>query len=318
MTNKYKDKWTWESMSPEREAVAKAQEALVAVSGTGIHSYWIESAAGVMIHTLEAGEGEPLIFLHGSGNSVADWVPLMKVPWNRRLIAVDRPGFGLSDLVEYHRDELRATAVTIVTGLLDALGLDRTDIVGSSGGSVWALWTALDQPHRVRSLALVGATPLLPGTSAPVPLRLMATPVIGSLLGRLMPAPSRESVTKMMGMMGEGETVGRYPELIDVHVAAGSDPIASEAAERELTALIRGLTGFRSRYVFNEEDLSRIEQPTLLIWGDRDPIGGLDAARRASEAIPHAKLSVLSTGHAPWWGEPDRSAALITEFLEAL
>ncbi len=121
----------------------------------------------------------------------------------------------------------------------------------------------------------------------------------------------------MMGIMGEGDTVGRYPELIDVHVAAGSDPIAGEAAGRELTALIRGLTGFRSRYVFTEKDLSRIEQPTLLIWGDHDPIGDLDAARRATEAIPHAELTVLSTGHAPWWGEPDRSAALIAGFLDA-
>lgn len=318
MTSKYKDKWIWESMSPEREAVAMAQEASIAVAGKEIHSNWIESAAGTMIHTLEAGEGEPLILLHGSGNSAADWLPLMRVPLNRRLIAVDRPGFGLSDPVEYRRDELRTTAVLIVTGLLDALGVDRADIVGSSGGSVWSLWTALDQPHRVRSLALLGATPLLPGTSAPVPLRLMATPVLGRLIGRLMPAPSRESVTKMMAMMGEGETVVRYPELIDVHVAAGFDRIAGEAAERELKALIRGLTGFRSRFVFSEDDLSKIEQPTLLIWGDHDPIGGLDSARRVSEALPHADLTVLPAGHAPWWGEPDRSAALIAEFLEAV
>lgn len=121
----------------------------------------------------------------------------------------------------------------------------------------------------------------------------------------------------MMEMMGEGETVGRYPELIDVHVAAGSDPIASEAAERELKALIRGFTGFRSNLVFTEEELSRVEQPTLLVWGDHDPIGGLDAARRAKEAIPHAELTVVATGHVPWWGEPYRSATVIAEFLEA-
>ncbi len=127
MTNKYKDKWIWESMTPEREAVAKAQEALVAVSGAEVHSYWIECATGKRIHTLEAGEGEPLILLHGSGNSAADWVPLMKVPLNRRLIAVDRPGFGLSDPIEYHRDELRATAVTMVTGLLDRIGVESAD-----------------------------------------------------------------------------------------------------------------------------------------------------------------------------------------------
>lgn len=316
MTNRQEDKWVRKAMSPEREAVARAQKALVAETGAEIRSSWVETDAG-MIHTLEAGEGTPLILLHGSGNSAADWVPLMKVPMGRRLIAVDRPGFGLSRPVEYDNTQLRTTAVTIVTQLLDALGIDRADVAGSSGGSIWALWAALDQPHRVRKLVLLGATPLLPGTSAPIPLRLMATPILGSLLRRLMPAPSPESVTKMMGMMGEAETVSRYPKLIDVHVAAGSDPITSEAAERELKALIRGVAGFRRRYVFTEEALSRVEHPTLLIWGDHDPIGRPDAAHRATNAIPHAALTMLSAGHAPWWGEPDRCATLITEFLES-
>lgn len=304
-------------MSPERGAVAVVQDALVAGSRGAIRSYWIETDEGTMIHALEAGEGEPVILLHGSGNSAADWVPLMEVPFNRRLIAIDRPGFGLSDPMGYSRDELRTTAVTTVARILDALGLDRADIVGSSGGSVWALWAALDQPHRVRRLTLLGATPLLPGTTAPIPLRLMATPVVGNLLSRLLPAPSPKSVTKMMAIMGEGDTVVRYPKLIDVHVAAGSDPVASRAADRELKALIRGLTGFRKSYVFADEELSRIEHPTLLIWGDHDPIGDLDAARRVADTIPNAQLAILSAGHAPWWGEPDRSASLIREFLDA-
>ncbi len=316
MSNSYKDNWTLKSMSREREAVARAQQALAAEGGVEIRSSWIEVDAGRMIHTLEAGSGEPLILLHGSGNSAADWVPLMRVPSSRRLVAVDRPGFGLSDPVEYQRDELRTTAVTTVIQLLDALGVDRADLVGSSGGGVWSLWTALDQPQRVRSLALLGAVPLLPGTSAPLPLRLMATPVVGAVLGRLMPTPTPESVTKMMGMMGEGETISRYPELIEVHVAAGSDPTAGDAAERELRALIRGLIGFRAGYVFTEDALSGIEHPTLLVWGDQDPIGDLDAARRAAEAIPNAELAVVSTGHAPWWGEPEQCAGLISNHIE--
>lgn len=85
----------------------------------------------------------------------------------------------------------------VVVGILDALGLQSADLVGSSVGNVWALLTALDQPDqpdRVRRLALVGATPLLPGTSAPTPFRLGATPGVAGLLDRLMPETSPDLV----------------------------------------------------------------------------------------------------------------------------
>ncbi len=145
----------------------------------------------------------------------------------------------------------------------------------------------------------------------------MTTPIVSGLLGRILPDPSPDTVIKMMGGMGEGDTIGRYPRLVDVFVAAGSDPIAGEASQSELSVIIRGLPGFRKAYLFTEEDLSQVSHPLLLIWGDQDPIGGVDAARQAETAFPNAQLHVLPTGHAPWWGEPDRTATQITRFLES-
>lgn len=302
-------------MNTFSEAVARAQEALVAEADINARSRWIELEGGLAVHVLEAGEGEPLILLHGSGNNSASWVPLMERPMDRRVIAVDRPGYGLSAPVEYQRDDYRQTAVNLVTGLLDALGLDSADLVGNSTGSVWALWTATDQPQRVRRLVLAGATPLLPGTSPPLPLRLMTTPGVGTLLGKMMPDPTPASVEKMMGGMGEGDTIGRYPRLVDVFVAAGSDPVAGAASQSELSVMIRGLAGWRRQYLFTEEELRQVSQPLLLIWGDHDPVGDVDAARRAESLFRKARLQVLPTGHAPWWGEPDETAALISGFL---
>lgn len=107
----------------------------------------------------------------------------------RRLIAVDRPGFGLSDPGEFERSHFRQYAVDVVIALVGALGLQRADFVGSSVGDVRALWTALAR-SRVRSLALLGATPLLPGTSVPFPFRLGSTLGVGGLLDKLMPGSS--------------------------------------------------------------------------------------------------------------------------------
>jgi pimeloyl-ACP methyl ester carboxylesterase len=194
-------------MSTSRKAVAEAQEALIAESDIDARSRWVELDSGLAMHVVEAGEDEPLILLHGSGNNSASWIPLMERPLGRRVIAVDRPGYGLSPAVEYQQADYRQTAVSLVTGLLDALELESADLVGNSTGSIWALWTALDQPRRVKSLVLAGATPLLPRTSPPIPLRLMTTPIVSGLLGRILPDPSPDTVIKMMGGMGEGDTI---------------------------------------------------------------------------------------------------------------
>jgi pimeloyl-ACP methyl ester carboxylesterase len=303
-------------MDAPRRVVAEAQDAFLAEAGVSIRSTWIELEGGLKVHALEAGEGEPLILLHGSNNSSASWVPLLQHARGRRIIAVDRPGYGRSAAVRYRRSDFRQTAVRYVTDLLDALRIESADIVGNSTGSVWTLWTAIDEPTRVRSLTLVGATPLLPGTTPGLPFRIMTTPVLGGLLAKLMPDPSPESVTKMMGIMGEGDTIGRYPKLLDVFVAASSDPVAGEASQGEMSAMIKGLAGFRRQFRFTEEDLERVHQPVLLIWGDHDPIGDLSAAAQARDAFPKATLEVVPTDHAPWWGQPETTASLITEFLE--
>jgi pimeloyl-ACP methyl ester carboxylesterase len=135
-------------------------------------------------------------------------------------------------------------------------------------------------------------------------------------MSRMM-TPSPSSVKKEMAAMGEGETILNYTRQIDMFVAAGSDPVAAKAALGDLRAVLRGPWGFRPERLFTEEDLGRISHPTLLIWGDRDPIGDPEVARQASTLFPNAQIEVLPTGHGPWLGEPNRTADLITGFLEA-
>lgn len=298
-----------------REAVRRAQKVLADESGVAISSRWVQLPNGLQLHVQETGDGEPLILLHGSGNNSSSWVPLLPFLSGRRVIAVDRPGFGLSPAIEYQRSEFRQAAVAFVVGLLDSLNIRSGDIVGNSTGGIWALWTALDFPNRVGRLALVGASPLLPETSPPLPLRLMTTPGLGGLLGRILPAPTPDSVVKMMAGMGEGGTIGRYPHLVDVFVAAGLDPIAGQTSQKELSAIIRGLAGFRKEIMLTSEDLRRVENPVLLVWGDHDPIGSVEAAEKARTSFFNAKLHLTATGHAPWWGEPEETADQINSFF---
>ena len=55
--------------------------------------------------------------------------------------------------------------------------------------------------------------------------------------------------------------------------------------------------------------------PTLMVWGEQDPLGSSSVARAASDLIPRGQLVVLPTGHAPWLGRPAETAAAILDFV---
>lgn len=119
-----------------------------------------------------------------------------------------------------------------------------------------------------------------------------------------------------MGMMGEGNTIGRHPAIIDGLVAMGRDPIATQASRQEMSGVVRGLLGWRPSTRLTETELRRIQQPTLLIWGDHDPIGPPDVARAVAEVIPHGEAVEVPAGHVPYFGHPERTAELISRFID--
>jgi pimeloyl-ACP methyl ester carboxylesterase len=55
----------------------------------------------------------------------------------------------------------------------------------------------------------------------------------------------------------------------------------------------------------------------LLIWGDHDPVGGVDVAQATASLIPDAQLEVLPAGHVPYLGHPQRVADLVSEFVRS-
>jgi pimeloyl-ACP methyl ester carboxylesterase len=177
----------------------------------------------------------------------------------------------------------------------------------------WGLWYALARPERVRRLVLLGSAPLLPGTRPPVPLRVTAAPLVGELLPRVV-KPNRKLVIRLMASMGERDTIVRYPELIESLVAAARDPINSAANLAELRAVISPL-GFRRSARIAPDELRRLTVPTLLIWGDHDPVGAVEVAQATASLIPEAQLEVLPAGHLPYLGHPERASELVATFV---
>ncbi len=278
----------------------------------GVQGRFVPRPSGRLVHVVEAGDGPPVLHLHGTNTSSLSHLMLPgRMPGTRSYL-VDRPGCGLSDPDSFGPGHFREYAVGFVGDVLDALGLDTPLLVGASGGGIWATWYALAYPERVRGLVMLGSVPTLPGGRAPLPLRLAATPGVGHLMVRAV-KPGRRMMLRMMASMGEVETVVRHPDLLDSLVAGARDPVATQANLAELRALI-SRRGIRTSMRLTREDLRRLAVPTLMIWGDRDPVVPLAQARAAAAEIPDARLEVLPAGHVPQLGHPDRVAALLEEF----
>ncbi len=282
------------------------------LGGSSVKRRYVDVPSGRRVHALESGDGPPVLLLHGSSTSSLSHLPLHTRLTTVRAISVDRPGCGLSEAVPVSVPRFREDAVRFVDEVADGLGLASFVVGGNSMGGIWALWYALAHPDRVRGVALLGSVPTLPGTRVPPPLRVAATPVLGDLLSRVV-KPTPQRVVRLLSSVGEGETVTRHPDIIRSVVVAGNDPMASAMNLAELRAVI-SMRGYRRTNSVSEDDLRRLGVPTLLIWGDKDPVGSVACAAAVTRLIPDARLEVLPGGHVPWFGHPDDVCALLSGF----
>jgi pimeloyl-ACP methyl ester carboxylesterase len=200
------------------------------------------------------------------------------------------PGCGGLRAATVHvpRERFRDAAINFLDEVVDE-GLETSALAGDSIGGTWALWYALVRPERVRRIVLLGSAPLLPGTRPPATLRVTAAPVVGDLLARMV-KPNAKMLVRLMSSVGEKDTIVRYPDLIEALVAAGKDPIASDVNLAELRAVISSF-GFRRLMRVRPDELQRLTVPTLVIWGDDDPVGAVKVAQLAPMTLHGAAFT---------------------------
>ena len=282
------------------------------LTGGPVSSRQVEVAGG-RVHLLEHGAGPPVVVLHGAGNPAGFMLPLLRELHGVRVIAPDRPGVGLSDPIDLPQDRYREAAVAWLDRLLDTLELDTTTLLGHSGvqcGRCGTRWPTRTGPSG-------SCCSVRPGAEDPLP---AAAPACHHPGGRpaavtLVP-PSPKSILRFAHhVAGEKETLARHPDLVDLLVAAGRDPITDHVSKAELRFFVSPF-GFRRRSRVRLDELRHLTMPTMLIWGEYEPLGGVAVAQSVTDLIPHARLEVLPTGHGPWLGQPTRTAATVLEFVQ--
>jgi pimeloyl-ACP methyl ester carboxylesterase len=234
----------------------------------------------------------------GLGGSVEMWDPLIDALPNRRIIAFDAPGTGMSSVP--------AIAVTVpeladlVAAILDYHRVESADILGFSYGGAVAQQFAVQHPSRARRLILAATTCGVGTYPAPDPKSAGA-----------LAAPWRyysRDYFKRTAAEVYGGVVGRDPDIQEQ--LSRSRSIHPPHPYGYFLQLAGG-SGWSSL-----EFLSDIVQPTLILVGTDDPLVPVDAARQVAQAIPNATLTVMDrSGHLLLLDEPARTAADIERFL---
>lgn len=267
---------------------------------------------GLQVHYKEMGQGEPaLLLLHGFASSTYTWREVMApLAQNRRVVAFDRPAFGLTERPMQWEGESPYSAeaqVRLTISLMDALGIRQAVLVGNSAGGAIAALTALRHPERVTALVLVDAAIYQGGRPAWFGL-LARTPQmqrLGPLLARNIQNWGRQFA----------ESAWHDPSRITGEIWANyTRPLQIENWDRGLWQLTAasGPTGL-------SEQLERLQLPVLVLTGDDDRIVPTEQSVRLASELPNADLVVFpACGHVPQEECPQPFLQAIEEFLSSL
>lgn len=266
---------------------------------------------GVPTRFLTAGEGAPLVLLHGVGDNALDWrwvIPALAR--DHRVYAPDLPGSGGSS--KPAADSYSpAYFERFVGSFLDALGVERAAVVGNSLGGLAGLRFVLSEPERVTALGLVAAAGL--GRKVSPALRSLSLPGYGGLAvawGARRPGAAQRALGRSALLFARPRRVPR--EWLKEQYRLARLPGFLKAQ----LATVRGQVGIRGQREVLSERLPGLRTPTLVVWGERDRVLPASQAREAISRIPNGFLEILpDCGHLPQVEQPDRFASALDRFL---
>jgi 2-hydroxy-6-oxonona-2,4-dienedioate hydrolase len=258
---------------------------------------------GWSTRVLEAGDGDALVVLHGTGGHLEAFVPnLRELSERYRVILYDLPGHGWTTPAT--NDLEIPDYLEHLLGLLDTLDIDRAHLSGESlGGWVAAEFAAI-HPDRVGRLVLN-----TPGGT-------MATPEVMERIRSLSQAaaddPSPERIrARLEWLMADPASV--TDELVEIRRAIYARPGFAESM-RHILCLQR--PEVRRRNLLTDETLAAIEAPALVIWTSDDPSGPAAEGEAMAARIPNGSFRFIAdAGHWPQWEQREEFDRIVLEHL---
>lgn len=274
-------------------------------------------ARSIRIHGREmvyrlSGDGPLLVLVHGMAGSGTTWRHVIPALSRRyTVLAPDLLGHGAS--AKPKGDYSLGAHATMVRDLMTALGHDRATLVGQSFGGGVAMQMAYQFPDMCERMVLVGSGGL--GVKVNLLLRALAMPGGASALPIGCRPLFRAAGSRVASWLSaRGKTPG--PAMVEIGHAYASltDPDARSAFVQTLRGVV---DGGGQRVSAHDKLYLTAEVPTLIVWGDADPIIPISHAYDAHAAIPGSRLVVFpDVGHYPHCEAPERFVEELTRFLD--
>lgn len=246
--------------------------------------------------------GPPMILLHGAGvgatsrsNFVAN---IPEFARHYRVIAMDLPGFGHSDAFVMTTEDRQTVNARAICGLMDALGIEKANLVGNSLGGGAALTTAVDYRERVNRLVLMGCG----GYRTPT---FSAQPTEG---------------IKALQAVYRDPSLSAFRAFFDIMLYDGSKVSDSVLAERAESVRREQVDAWIESYKSPRRDLAgdlaRVEAPTLLMHGRNDRVVSFEGSLALLTDLPNAELHAFNQcGHWVQYEHAESFNELVLNFL---
>ena len=238
----------------------------------------------VLVNTHDVGEGEAVLLIHGSGPGVSSWANwrllIPDLSEDHRVVAPDMIGFGYTEAptVAFDLDAW----LNQLTGLLDALDIEKAHVVGNSFGGAMALRLALTAPERVGKLILMG----------PAAISFGMTPGLDEVWGF---KPSPEAMAHLVRDVFTSATTDISDEIVALRHQASIRP---GVQERYAALFPAPRQQWLDRLAVSPEEAAQVQHDTLVVHGADDLVIPLEASQRLVEAMPNARLEIAAhCGH---------------------
>jgi pimeloyl-ACP methyl ester carboxylesterase len=265
----------------------------------GLPVFWRSAPSGMP--TTPATAPAPVLYLHGVPTNSDDWIPFLERTGG---LAPDLPGFGRSGkpgYLQYTIDEYAG----FIERFLDMIEVERVRMLVHDWGVV-GLAFAQAHPERVERLVVTNAVALLPGYHWHRTARLWRTPVLGELA---MGATTRRVLR--LSTRDANVTQGPMPD-------AWIDSVLNHFDQGTQRAILRLYRSSPSEVLAKAgEHLSRLEMPSLVVWGLQDPYIPKRFAREYAKALPNSELVELADAGHWWWLDRPDAIERVADFLTA-
>jgi pimeloyl-ACP methyl ester carboxylesterase len=253
-----------------------------------------------------SGEGAPVVFVHGIAGNWQNWLEnIPRFAQERRVIALDLPGFGASDDLA-DEPTMRGYGHSLET-FCDQLDLGEVALVGNSMGGFIAAETTIAFPERVERLVLCSSAGITTSDLRQEP--ILAASRALAMGGARSAAEIRMAVTRPRLRHAIFSIIVRHPTRIPADILF---EISRGAGRDAFVPVMRAILDYDFR-----DRLPGIHCPTLIVWGENDAIIPSQDAYAYERLIPGTQPVVMleDTGHVPMIERPRTFNAEVLEFL---